>query len=76
MNENITKEIYSEALKSIIKQIWDTLEKTKSGEINPSQASAENASCKHLIQAVALDWMYNKQIKKFESTKKMLAVKS
>ena len=62
----IAREIFSPALGTIVGEIYQTLERTKSGEITPTQASAENASCKHLLQAVALDWMYNKKIREIK----------
>jgi hypothetical protein len=60
----IVKEIHSLALKEISGSLIGVIDRVQSGEIDFRQASVEVASHKHIIQTLALDWMYNSNKKK------------
>lgn len=46
------------------------LDRVKEGKIDYRQAQSEIAGHKHIIQCVALDWMYNKRRSEIESQSK------
>lgn len=70
MNSDIiNNEITSPALKEIVASLNSIVERVQTGGITHKQGSVEIAGHKHVIQTVALDWLYNKHsadIKKLE----------
>lgn len=60
--EELAQEIKSPILKAQILKLHKIYSQLLNGEITPHQASAENASIKHIIQAVALDWLYSRKM--------------
>jgi len=62
----ISKEIHSPALKEISSSLISVIDRVQDGTIDFRQASVEVASHKHIIQTLALDWMYNSNKKKLQ----------
>jgi hypothetical protein len=62
--EVIKKEIKSPALKTIVESLCSLIERVKNGDITYQQGSAEIAGHKHIIQSLALDWMFSKKVKR------------
>jgi len=67
--QKIAKEIHSPALKEIGVSLVEVIDRIKSGSIDYRQAQVEVASHKHIIQTIALDWMYNHQKQKWIENK-------
>jgi hypothetical protein len=61
--EVIKKEIKSPALRTIVQSLCTLIDRVKNGEITYQQGSTEIAGHKHVIQALALDWMFSKKTK-------------
>ncbi len=57
--EKIKKEISSDALSEITGSLGKVVERIKGGQIGHQQGSAEIAGHKHIIQTIALDWLYS-----------------
>lgn len=60
----IQKEVKSEALKEIIESLGETVGNVKGGKIDPKLATIEISGVKHIIRCMALDWAYNKRVKR------------
>lgn len=56
----VSSEMTSMALKEIAGSIDETIENLKKGKVVVRQASVEIAGAKHVLQALALDWMYHR----------------
>ena len=59
----IMAEITSPALKQVVKELISAVDRVSSGEIKYQQGSVEIVGCKHVIQALALDWAVSAQTK-------------
>lgn len=57
----IKKEVKSPALKSIVESLCTLVERVRKGEITYQQGSVEITGHKHVIQALALDWMFSRK---------------
>lgn len=60
-------------MQEVVKSLVETVNDVKGQKIDSQQANMEIVGCKHIIQSMALDWMYNgrmKEIKKISSTNK------
>ena len=56
----IQDEIISPALKEIVKNLTDISTRVKKQTIRYQQGQVELATQKHVIQAIALDWSFNR----------------
>jgi hypothetical protein len=68
----IMKEVNSPALKEVVNQLVDVVDQVGSNAMPYQQGSCLITGCKHVVQALALDWAFNKKIqpiKNLESRK-------
>jgi len=61
--KSVSRELKSPTLRQIVESLWTIIERLRSGEIQHQQAASETAAHKHMIQSIALDWLYNKKAK-------------
>lgn len=66
--KTVTDEISSPALKQIVAYLWDTVDSVRAGKISHQQATVEITGQKHIIQSIALDWLYNNYKNKFQTS--------
>lgn len=58
--QTINNEIKSDVLKNVCLSLLETLTKIRTNEIDFRKGSVEIAAHKHIIQSIALDWLYSK----------------
>jgi len=68
--EKVLKEIRNPALQEIVKDLGGIVADIKSGKIMYQQGNVEIVGCKHIIQSIALDWMFNKKSGEIKRIKK------
>ena len=56
----INSEITSPALKEVAKTLGETLIAVRSKRMEIAEAQLSVTTCKHVLQAIAIDWMYNR----------------
>lgn len=57
--DKIQKEIKSPALKEIAGSLVEVINGVRSGDIDAKTASVAVAGHKHVLQSIAIDWMYS-----------------
>lgn len=62
----IQREIKSKALQEVVRSLTETVNGVKDKTIEHQQANVEIVGCKHIIQSIALDWMYGGRIKSLQ----------
>jgi hypothetical protein len=61
--KKIQKEIKSNALKEIVEDLDEIVNKVRAQEISYQQGNMEIVGRKHVIQSIALDWTFSKKVK-------------
>lgn len=59
----LENEIDSPAIREIVRSLWEVVDRVQTGKIQSRQAGVEVAAHRHFLQAISLDWFYNKQKK-------------
>jgi hypothetical protein len=62
----IKNEITSPAFKEITNALSHILDKIQNRDIDYKQGVVEITACKHIIQSLAIDWAFNRKVKKIK----------